>query len=325
MKIALVGVGKIALDQHVPAIAESSEWELAATVSLEGEVEGVPSYRDLGLFLKEQPDVETVSVCTPPLARFDCASAALKAGRNVMLEKPPGATLSECYALRELARERRQAIFATWHSREAAQVGAARQWLARKRLRRMRVIWKEDARQWHPGQRWIWEAGGMGVFDPGINALSIVTQILPVRIHLTEAELTFPSNCQAPSAASLRFAHPDGAEVTAEMDFVAEGDPIWTIELETEEGSAVLSMGGAVLTIDGVEQPVPGSHSPFVRRAGAAPIGPEYPQLYDRMAAYAVRAHIDMDLSPMEHVVDAFAIACRKEGPEFHDPALSAA
>ena len=57
MKIALVGVGKIALDQHVPAIAESMEWELAATVSLEGEVEGVPCYRDLGAFLEERPDV----------------------------------------------------------------------------------------------------------------------------------------------------------------------------------------------------------------------------------------------------------------------------
>ena len=238
-----------------------------------------------------------------------------------MLEKPPGATLSECLALRDMAQAQRKAMFATWHSREAAQVGAAKQWLARKRLKRMRVIWKEDARQWHPGQRWIWEAGGMGVFDPGINALSIVTEILPVPIHVTWAELTFPSNCQAPSLASLRFAHPGGAEVTAEMDFIAEGEPVWDIEIETEEGGAVLSKGGAVLTIDGVEQPLPGANSPFKRREGAAPIGPEYPRLYDRMAAYAVRAHVDMDLSPMAHVVDAFALAHRKEGPVFHDPA----
>ena len=40
MKIALVGIGKIAIDQHVPAIANSSHWELAATISRKGSVDG---------------------------------------------------------------------------------------------------------------------------------------------------------------------------------------------------------------------------------------------------------------------------------------------
>ena len=43
MKIALVGIGKIALDQHVPAIAASPDWELAATVSRSGRVADVPA------------------------------------------------------------------------------------------------------------------------------------------------------------------------------------------------------------------------------------------------------------------------------------------
>ena len=46
MKIALVGIGKIALDQHVPAIAASPDWELAATVSRNGRVEGVQAFTD---------------------------------------------------------------------------------------------------------------------------------------------------------------------------------------------------------------------------------------------------------------------------------------
>ena len=40
-KVALVGIGKIAVDQHVPAIAASDDWELAATVSRKGAVAGV--------------------------------------------------------------------------------------------------------------------------------------------------------------------------------------------------------------------------------------------------------------------------------------------
>ena len=44
--IALIGIGKIALDQHVPSLAASPDWELAATVSRNGTVAGVQSYTD---------------------------------------------------------------------------------------------------------------------------------------------------------------------------------------------------------------------------------------------------------------------------------------
>lgn len=322
-KVALVGIGKIALDQHVPSIAESSDWELAATVSRAGSVEGVESFRDFGGFLRERPDVEVVSLCLPPQPRFDYAVAALKAGRHVMLEKPPGATLSECLTLRDLAAGKGLSIFATWHSREADHVAPTKAWLAGRKLERLKVTWREDARQWHPGQTWIWEAGGMGVFDPGVNALSIVTEILPDPIHLIDAELVFPSNCQAPSHAYLRFAHPEAAEISAEMDFLAEGPPTWTIDIEVAGGRATLSDGGAALSIDGVPQTAPEESALFAGREGAAPIGREYPRLYAKMAALIDRGEIDMDLAPMAHVVDAFAIARRREGPAFHDPALA--
>ena len=39
-KIALVGIGKIARDQHIPAIAADPRFELAATVSRSGGVDG---------------------------------------------------------------------------------------------------------------------------------------------------------------------------------------------------------------------------------------------------------------------------------------------
>ena len=53
MKIALVGIGKIALDQHVPALTASADWELAATVSRAGRVDGVESHRDFAAMLTE--------------------------------------------------------------------------------------------------------------------------------------------------------------------------------------------------------------------------------------------------------------------------------
>ncbi|RAG46972.1 gfo/Idh/MocA family oxidoreductase, partial [Burkholderia multivorans] len=90
----------------------------------------------------------------------------------------------EVAALEALARSRGLTLFATWHSRCASAVEPARAWLATREIRAVQVRWKEDVRRWHPGQQWIWEPGGLGVFDPGINALSIVTRILPRELVL---------------------------------------------------------------------------------------------------------------------------------------------
>ena len=301
MQIALVGIGKIAVDQHVPAIKASPDWELAATVSRHGTVDGTLSFTDLEEMLDARSDVRVVSLCLPPVPRFAAAKAALRAKRHVMLEKPPGATLSECRTLEALAREHRVSLFATWHSREAAGVAGAKAWLADKVLRKLTITWKEDVRRWHPGQDWIWQPGGMGVFDPGINALSIVTEILPDPIHVASAVLEVPENCQTPIAVAIDFAHPHGGEVSAAFDFRQEGTQIWTIEAETDEGSLVLSDGGARLTIDGNEH----------HGEAELSLKGEYPRLYNRMAEVVRNGDIDMDLAPLRHVADAFMLGRR--------------
>ncbi|MFZ5962379.1 Gfo/Idh/MocA family protein [Thalassococcus sp. BH17M4-6] len=307
MKVALVGIGKIAVDQHVPAIANSDDWELSATVSRNGSVEGVPAFTDLGEMLSAHPEVRVVSLCLPPVPRFDSAMQALRAGRHVMLEKPPGATIAECHALDAAAREAGLTIYATWHSRHADMVAAAKDWLAKRRLRRMTVTWKEDVRRWHPGQAWIWEPGGLGVFDPGINALSIVTEILPDDIHVASAELDVPSNCQTPIGARIAFHHPKGAEVTATFDWRQDGDQIWRIEAETDDGTLTLADGGAVMAVDGTPT------------GTAAPLSGEYPRLYAEMAALVTKGRRDMDLRPMVLATDALALGRRIATDPFHD------
>ncbi|WP_197945331.1 Gfo/Idh/MocA family protein [Oricola thermophila] len=303
MKVALVGIGKIARDQHVPAINGSKDWELAATVSRHGSVDGVEAFADLDTLLAERPDIEVVSLCLPPVPRFDYAVAALRAGRHVMLEKPPGATVAECHALEAMAREAGVSVYATWHSREAAQVNQARDWLKDKRLKSLKVTWKEDVRRWHPGQEWIWKAGGLGVFDPGINALSIVTEILPDAIRLTAASLEFPENRETPIAASLVFAHPHGADISAVFDWRQEGDQTWMIEAETDDGVLRLTEGGARLSING--------ETAAEQDADGNPLLGEYPRLYAKMAKLVRDGGIDMDLAPMTLVADAFLLGRR--------------
>ena len=157
IRVALVGMGKIARDQHVPALAADRNFELVGVASRHSVLEGVPSFPSLDALLQALPNVDAISICTPPQVRYDIARAALNHGRHVMLEKPPGATLGEVAALVELANRKGVSLFATWHSREASAVESARQWLAARKIRSVVITWKEDVRHWHPGQTWIWK------------------------------------------------------------------------------------------------------------------------------------------------------------------------
>ena len=301
-KVALVGIGKIALDQHVPALNASSDWELAATVSRKGSVPGVPAFTDFATFLAERPDVPVVSLCMPPVPRYDYAEAALLAGRHVMLEKPPGATLAEVHALEAMAREKGLTLYATWHSRMAHAVAPAKAWLADRIVRKAHITWREDVRKWHPGQDWVFEPGGMGVFDPGINALSILTEILPQPVHLTKARLEFPENRQTPIAAQLTFS----GNVSADFDWRQEGPQTWDITVSTDKGELALRMGGNVLEING--EAIAGENS----------IMGEYPSLYARMAELVKARQSEVDLSPMVHVADALTLGSRVTTAAFH-------
>lgn len=306
LKIGLVGLGKIAITQHLPAIAATPGVQLAAIASRNAQLPDVPSYPDIMALLAAEPDIGAVSLCTPPQGRFDQAHAALAAGRHVMLEKPPGSSLAEVRLLEAMAAERGLTVFATWHSRHAAAVGKARDVLAGRALRSMAIEWKEDVRRWHPGQEWIWRPGGLGVFDPGINALSIATCIVPQPFFLERADLGFPENREAPIVASLAFRTAAGIPVTAEFDWRQEGPQTWTITAETDRGTVLLEGGGSRLIVDG---------RPLVDAEDT-----EYRSLYARFLDLVAAGASEMDISPLVHVADAFMLGRRHTTEAFHDP-----
>ena len=122
LKLGLLGIGKIARDQHVPALMTSSQFELVACASRNASVDGVANFSDLETMLARAPQLDCVSICTPPQAHFAAALAALRAGKHVMLEKPPTATTRQIALLADEAARRGRTLFQTWHSRFAASV-----------------------------------------------------------------------------------------------------------------------------------------------------------------------------------------------------------
>ncbi len=296
--IGLVGVGKIARDQHLPAIDADPNFRLVATADPHARLEGVTGYDSLAAMLEGEPGLRAVAICTPTHLRHSQARLALEHGRAVLLEKPPGATLSEVEDLVALAERRDCPLFAAWHSRFAPGVARARAWLAEREIRGVEIEWKEDVRVWHPGQAWIWEPGGMGVFDPGINALSIATEILPQPCFLRSANLAVPANCQAPIAADLAFADARETPIRAVFDFRQPGPPTWDIRVETADGALSLTRGGSRLVIDGE----------VVLEEDER----EYPGLYARFAELIAARATEVDPGPLRHVADAFLLGRRE-------------
>ncbi|WP_082450118.1 Gfo/Idh/MocA family protein [Sphingomonas sp. Leaf231] len=296
IRLALVGMGKIAHDQHLPAIQADDDFELVATVSRSGEaVNGLPFFHDVQELADSGVVVDAVALCTPPQVRRSIAQFCIDRGWHVFLEKPPGATLAEVTALRDAAAAKGVSLFASWHSRYADGVEPARAWLAEREVTSATITWREDVRVWHPGQNWIWEPGGFGVFDPGINALSIATRILPRPFFVETAELDVPSNRASPIAARVTFRDSAGAPIEMDLDFRQEGPQHWDIEVVTDGGTLLLAKGGSVLTIDGKEAV-----------AHDADLHGEYPGLYHRFAAIVHAGVADVDVSPLRLVADAF-------------------
>ncbi|MDT7934799.1 MAG: Gfo/Idh/MocA family oxidoreductase [Sphingomonadaceae bacterium] len=297
IRIAIVGLGKIARDQHLPAIAANPAYKLVATASTSGGQAGVPGFASIDELVASGINVDAVSICTPPGPRPAIAITALSAGMDVFLEKPPAATLSEFEAIRTAAAANRRVLLASWHARFAPFVDEARRWAAGRTITSGRMSWRESVRKWHPGQDWLWQPGGNGVFDPGINGLSILTAVSPLPVAVRKAAFDVPDGAQTPIAATLTLVA-GAAEIAVDLDFRAEGGETWEIELHASDGGRLLlAQGGAAISIDGETQ-----RSEPER---------EYPNLYEHFAQLIARRDSDADASPLMLVADASLIASR--------------
>ena len=297
-RIAIVGLGKIARDQHAPEIAASPAFSLAATVDPAATAQGVAPFRDLDSLLDARPDITAVALCTPPQVRFGLARRALIAGRDVLLEKPPGMTVAELQTLERIAAARGRVLFTAWHSQFAPGIDAARGWLSTRQVTGIDVTWREDVRWSHPGQDWIFEPGGTGVYDPGINALSILTRIVPSDLRVVSADHDIPGNRAAPIGARLVLATEDGAPVRMDMEFRELDAPRWDMAIRTDRGDLMLSRGGAVVSAPGLD---------IARTGGGLP--DEYRRIYERFADLIALRRSDVDAAPLQLAADAFLVA----------------
>jgi len=300
IRIAILGYGKIAEDQHVPAIMANPRLELVATSSRSGHGVG-RKFTDWRELIRSVDGLDAVAITTPPAPRYEMARECMLAGLHCLLEKPPTVGLSEIADLDCLAEAEQVSLYATWHARHHRTVATAARALAGKRISSMKITWHEDVHKWHPGQQWIWEPGGFGVFDPGINAFSIATRIFPGGLFVREAELFVPANAQTPIAADVKFYSPQAdGPLSASLDWRRTEGEEWTIEVEaTDCTHAKLENGGSRLRLNDEAQEDDGPG--------------EYPDIYRCFVDLIDERRSNVDVSPLRLVADSLLVGRRTE------------
>lgn len=303
-QIGIVGLGKIARDEHIPAILSNPDFELAFVVDRVIRVDlGIPAFRSLDEAIGSGITFDAISICTSPQVRFEICDQLFTTSAAILLEKPAASHYDLAAQINTEAAARDSCVFAAWHSRFAEQVAAAKAWCAEKQnIVSGKIEWRENAEKWHPGQDWIWRKGGFGVFDPGMNALSILTEILPSKWSIDMAHLGIPENAETPSIADFKLKSANTV-IHCIFEFHAHDDEIWQISLEAHDGSRLqLSEGGAKLLADGVEC------------AAGAPAG-EYENVYRRFSHLITAHQMDIDLQPLFLIEEIFATASRNTEP----------
>ena len=111
-KVAVIGCGTIANAQHIPAYMSNDKAEIKyfcdiiperaqAAVEKYGCGKAVTDYHDV----LADPEVEAISVCTPNNVHATIAMDALRAGKNVLCEKPAARTYAEAEQMAKVQHE----------------------------------------------------------------------------------------------------------------------------------------------------------------------------------------------------------------------------
>ncbi len=222
IRVGLVGFGLGGRVFHAPLISSVEGLELAAVVErttnhAAQRYPGITTYRTLDAMLAD-PTLGLIAVSTPSGTHFDLACQVLKAGRNVVVDKPVAVTSAEIAELMRLA-AKKNLLLAPFHERRwDGDFLTLQKLLSEGSLGRL-VHFESNHDRWRPVTRVLWKddpAQGGGL-------------LLDLGTHLADQAL-------------LLFGKPEAvsAEVLSERN-KALADDSYTLRLRYKDFSATLS------------------------------------------------------------------------------------
>jgi myo-inositol 2-dehydrogenase / D-chiro-inositol 1-dehydrogenase len=274
VRIALVGLGGIAIQAHLPALLRESRAALAAMVEvdparLEAASALVPDVRATDSLddVLADPAVDAVILATPSWVTPELIRAALAAGKYVLAEKPLAPTLAEQLDLRELpgAVDRLQ-IGLTYRHHPA--VDRLRELVAAGALGRPLFVQVSlcDERadpvgdpEHYARMRLALEHGPPVVFD-GIHACDRLNLVLgETPVDITSWALTSSPDYASPNVNGAVLTYADGTIVRLEVAWLYPALPPSQFVVTGPRGRAVLDPPTFELhtEIDGVSDVLP--------------------------------------------------------------------
>lgn len=266
IKIGIIGTGGIAQGAHLPAYAKTAGVEVVAGCDIREEALqeasrkfGIPRvYADYRKMLQEE-QLDGVSVCTPNVKHMAPAIAALRAGVNVLCEKPIAMNSREGQAMCAAARRARRILMVAFNSRFSAQSQALKKFIGGGDLGRIYFARVQALRRRGiPGWGVFTEkakSGGGPLIDIGVHMLDLALWLMghpkPVSVSGgTYCNFGKRRNVFAPwgpwdpekytvedmGVGFVRFQ--DGSTMVLESSWAAHIEDTWKVTLVGSEGGA---------------------------------------------------------------------------------------
>ncbi len=252
MQVGIVGYGRIARRYLEAARATGAFAVVAAAdtdcAALAGVDAGVAAYGDLHRLLAD-PAVEAVIVATPTRSHFEVASAAIRAKKPTLVEKPAALSLAEFDALGELAAACGVPAVCLLHYAYAAEVAAAASLL---QGRGRHVAWHSRFCDPYNTNLDIGPTSLVNAWvDSGINQLSVLLSVWPdAKLTLGSALFTPPAPPQAATiAASVEFSFEAAAACG-----MAVLETNWSAGISAKSTRVHISSPDLMLTMDHIAE-----------------------------------------------------------------------
>ncbi|WP_455136828.1 Gfo/Idh/MocA family protein [Thermophilibacter sp.] len=188
VRIGVIGCGKIAQVRHIPEYEANPDARVVALFDANAErarelaaAHGCRACATLEELLAAD-DVDAVSVCTSNATHAQTAIAALRAGKDVLCEKPMAVTIEECEAMVAAARETGRTLMIDQNQRLARAHVRAKELLDAGRIGRVLTFRTTFG---HGGpETWSVDPGtGSWFFDPKRAAMGAMADL---GVHKTD-------------------------------------------------------------------------------------------------------------------------------------------
>lgn len=240
--LGLIGFGNIG-KVHYDALTKSGQLDFVVQAIADINQPTISNIRSYGDYreLLRNPEIQAVSINTPPNTHHQLVIETLKEGKHVLVEKPPALTVAQCDQMINFAVQKEKVLFMAFHARYNHAVAAARSELKGKNVEKVDIQYAEYAPKYHSVDGWIFDpevAGGGVLMDSGINALSIVTSVLPdlPALSVREAQFRKANGFRVETEADVAFSFGDKGRGTITMDWMYHGPEVRKITFGTDQG-----------------------------------------------------------------------------------------